>query len=86
VVSLGWNDKYRDLLDFYHSSDFAVDARVGEPQSVVEAVLKKASDWSPEHKALVRVAQGELRKKVDRAGRICADWIVDVTGVDGSKK
>ena len=76
---MGWNDKYQDLLDFYKSSRFAVDARKGEPDDIAEAVIKKADSWSDEEIKLMRKCQPKLEEMVSMAGKICADWIIDVT-------
>jgi len=79
AVAVGWNDKYQDLLDFYKSSRFAVDARKGEPDDIAEAVIKKADSWSDEEIKLMRKCQPKLEEMVSMAGKICADWIIDVT-------
>lgn len=79
AVAVGWNDKYQDLLDFYKSSGFAVDAREGEPDDIAKKVIKKADSWSDEQIKLMRKCQPELEEMVSTAGKICADWIIDVT-------
>lgn len=79
AVTVGWNDKYQDLLDFYKSAEFAVDARTGEPSAVAEIVLKKANAWTDKRITAIRNRQPELENMVNKAGKICADWILDVT-------
>lgn len=79
VVCVGWNEKYQDLLDFYKSTEFAVDARIGEPEAVVDKALRKISDWTDENTKLLRDKQAKLEEMVKKAAKICADWIVNVT-------
>jgi colanic acid/amylovoran biosynthesis protein len=79
VVTVGWNDKYQDLLDFYKSAQFAVDARTGEPSTVAKIILQKANAWTSDQTMLVRNRQPELESMVNKAGKICADWILAVT-------
>jgi polysaccharide pyruvyl transferase WcaK-like protein len=79
AVALGWNDKYEDLLDFYESSGFVVDARQGEPDAIANEAIKMANRWSEEQIKLMRKQQSKLAEMVTIAGKICADWIIDVT-------
>lgn len=79
VVTVGWNDKYQDLLDFYESAEFAVDARIGEPSLVAEMVFKKANIWTNERVITIKNKQTKLENMVNEAGKICADWILGVT-------
>jgi polysaccharide pyruvyl transferase WcaK-like protein len=79
AISIGWNEKYHDLLDFYGSSEFSVDARIGGPEIVVNMVLKKIENWTDEHTVLLGMRQSELQGMVGKAVKICADWIINVT-------
>lgn len=79
VVTAGWNDKYQDLLDFYGSAKFAVDARRREPSIISKAILKKANAWTDNQIKLIKDRQPKLESMIDRAGELCADWILRVT-------
>ena len=72
-------NEYQDLLDFYESAQFAVDARIGEPSTVSKSVLQKANAWTSDQIMIVRNRQPELENMVNKAGKICADWILAVT-------
>ena len=72
--------KYQDLLDFYKASEFAVDARSGGPSVVFEKVIQRAAEWSDSRIKLVKDTQPELEDMVEEAGKICREWILDVTG------
>lgn len=78
-VIVGWNDKYQDLLDFYKSAQFAVDARTGGPSVVTDLVIKKADKWTKNQKNLIKNRQPELVEMVNKAGKLCANWILEAT-------
>lgn len=80
VVALGWNIKYQDLLNFYKCPQFAVDARDGEPAVIAKMVLDKAGAWTDDQVLMVRNIQLEMENMVDKACKMCADWILNATG------
>ncbi|MFH1878463.1 MAG: polysaccharide pyruvyl transferase family protein [Candidatus Omnitrophota bacterium] len=80
AVPVGWNDKYMDLLDFYGAAQFAVDARSGEPPVTAARIIENAGKWTPEKIEKMRSLQKGLEAEVRDAGRICGEWIQDVTG------
>jgi polysaccharide pyruvyl transferase WcaK-like protein len=79
VVSIGWNEKYQDLLEFYESGEFAIDVRAGGPEVVSNAVLRKTQGWTNKRIERLKNSQPELECMVDKAGKICADWVLKVT-------
>jgi polysaccharide pyruvyl transferase WcaK-like protein len=76
AVTIGWNAKYQDILDFYKSAEFAIDARKGDAKSVAEKALQKADQWSNEQVKKIKDCQKDLEAKVNHAGQICAKWIL----------
>jgi polysaccharide pyruvyl transferase WcaK-like protein len=82
AVSLGWNDKYEDLLAFYHVSEFSVDSRKGNPSEITEQIIEKHKLWTKEKVELIKKRQPELESSIDESVKICSDWIRQVITKD----
>jgi len=79
AVSVGWNEKYRDIMDYYGCGDFWVDARSGEFRTLAQRVIDKCHNWTPEQKSILKNRLSGVEKKVHVAGEIFSDWIKVVT-------
>ncbi len=85
VITLGWNDKYRDILDFYDLSEMAIDAANHSPDQVLEIFIEKKAQWlSDGAKLTTRMADLQSRNKAstDEAFNMLASWL---TGTRPSK-
>ncbi len=69
VVSIGWNDKYQDIMDFYNCSEFALDFR-----KEID-VFAKLNDWTDEKKETIKKRQKELEIEISKACQILANWV-----------
>lgn len=79
VVTLGWNIKYQDLMEYYCIDDTAIDVRNYEPDEIVQKVMEKIKFYKDENSMLIYKSMNDrVRKKVYSALDILADWIVDV--------
>lgn len=79
VVSLGWNDKYQDLLNFYTNGDCAVDSRSGPPDMVTEQIIVKLHQWDAERRDEMVKRQNDVDAMVRRSIKLCAEWITRQT-------
>ena len=75
AVTIGWNDKYLDIMAYYHCQDHVVDARRGSPGSVLNAVIHRCGLWSLNQQNELKSRQPLVEDKVHRAVQLCADWI-----------
>jgi len=69
VVSIGWNDKYQDIMDFYDSSQYAFDFR--KDVNFME-IVEKISNWKGNEK------QKELELETDKACKLFANWVLNL--------
>jgi len=78
VVTLGWNDKYADQLEYYALQDRAIDARSGNAEDIASRILELLDQYQPDDGDSMAAAQIEALKKVDAAFDRLASWIDDV--------
>ena len=67
VVTIGWNVKYRDLLEFYDAADMAVDARQFGPAELAIEVLRKLDSFDDALLERVAAAHGRTAAAVGEA-------------------
>ena len=67
VVAIGWNDKYKDLLEYYDAGDLAIHADAVKMESVVDDVFKKLESFSDERIFLIKDAHSQVLSLVDDA-------------------
>ncbi len=77
VVTIGWNLKYEDLLDYYGVSQMAIDGRKGNPEKLANQVLDKRSEWLADTSLVenLRRRHPENVAKVNRGFDKLARWI-----------
>jgi len=76
VISIGWNDKYKDIMKFYNCSEFALDIR---DEIGPEMVIKKVDAWTNDKKLALKKQQPKLELKLDLAFRIFIDWLEKIS-------
>lgn len=75
VVTLGWNDKYADQLEYYDLQDRAVDARDGEPEALATRILETLDRYQPGDAEKMAAAQTRALALVNTAFDRLAQWI-----------
>lgn len=78
-ISLGWNDKYQDLLNFYNVGEYSVDSRSAPPDQITEQIIEKINCYSGMKKTELVQRQKILEFSVHNSIIICANWINNMT-------
>lgn len=83
IVTIGWNQKYRDVLELYGVPQLAVDARSFSRDELSARVLELAGWWADgaEGKiAQLESRQVENEKQLDQAFALLCDWLESTQG------
>lgn len=76
VVTVGWNIKYYDLMQYYGIESRAVDTRKNNPQQLAEKVFAKLAEYEAiNYSEILREKQDENAKKVEFAFDLLCDWL-----------
>lgn len=78
-ISLGWNDKYQDLLNFYNAGEYSVDSRSAPPDQVTKQIIEKINCYSCMKKTELVQRQKILEFSVHNSINMCANWINNMT-------
>lgn len=78
VVTIGWNVKYRDLLQFYGAERMALDAREHEPAELGEEVLSRLAEFDTTMCECVAMRQEENAGMVYQAFDELTSWMTSV--------
>jgi polysaccharide pyruvyl transferase WcaK-like protein len=80
VVTIGWNIKYYDLMEYYGIEDMAIDARQFEPDELLKKFIEKKQFYENTDNQLVYEAMSKrVDQKVLAAVKHFENWIVDAT-------
>lgn len=79
VVTVGWNIKYQDMMEYYGKERYAIDMRKHEPTDLAQRALAFADEFNQapngtnqhEFEAL----QTDVKQRVDQAFQMLVDWI-----------
>ena len=76
VIALGWNVKYRDILDYYGIPSMAIDVREKSPEEIRNLVFDKFKEYQEkDYKGLLKERHGENIEKVGPAFNLLTEWI-----------
>jgi polysaccharide pyruvyl transferase WcaK-like protein len=75
VITLGWNIKYLDLLEYYNLQSMAIDVRDHEPQTLCGKVIERIDQWSEVDLNVYFGLHKENIQKVESAFQMLIDWI-----------
>ena len=76
VIALGWNVKYRDILDYYGIPYMAIDVRGKSPEDIRTFVFDKFKEYrEKDYKGLLKERQGENIRKVESAFDLLTAWM-----------
>jgi polysaccharide pyruvyl transferase WcaK-like protein len=76
VIALGWNVKYRDILDYYGIPSMAIDVRKKSPEEIRAFVFDKFKEYrEKDYAGFLKERQGENIKKVESAFDLLTEWI-----------
>ena len=76
VVTVGWNIKYYDLMQYYGVESMAVDTRKNNPQQLAEKVFAKLVEYESEnYREMVIQKQHENAEKVEFAFDLLCEWL-----------
>jgi len=78
VVTVGWNVKYYDLMEYYGIESMAVDTRKNNPQQLAEKVFAKLAEYqSTDYAGILCVKQPENVEKVESAFDLLCEWLME---------
>jgi colanic acid/amylovoran biosynthesis protein len=76
VITIGWNIKYYDLMEYYGIEDMAIDTRNNTPEKLLEEVIEKISFYENDRNLLIyKLMKERSEKKVLKALKKLFDWI-----------
>lgn len=76
VVTVGWNIKYYDLMQYYGIESLALDTRKNNPQQLTEKIIEKMAQCKAiNYSETLRKKQNENAKKVEFAFDLLCDWL-----------
>lgn len=77
VVTIGWNIKYQDIMEYYCKGKYAVDMRRYEPDALAQRVLELTNEFS-DNTISFEQAQKDAEERVHIAFEMLFNWIDDV--------
>lgn len=78
VISIGWNDKYSDILNVYGLNEFSYDARKHKPGELLEFIQNSLSFWLNDSNMNEYIRNNEKAlESVQLANRMCTDWMLE---------
>ncbi|MDY6905677.1 MAG: polysaccharide pyruvyl transferase family protein [Thermodesulfobacteriota bacterium] len=86
-VAIGWNVKYKDLLDYYDLANYAIDARQLTPESLSKIVCEKLKDLEGNKEVIAKMEalHQDNIKKVYNGFKLLQNWIDGQTGMSHEK-
>jgi polysaccharide pyruvyl transferase WcaK-like protein len=76
VIALGWNIKYRDILDYYGIPSMAIDVRGRSPEEIRAFVFDRFKEYrEKDFKRLLKERHRENIDKVESAFNLLTEWI-----------
>ncbi|MBX3423881.1 MAG: polysaccharide pyruvyl transferase family protein [Pirellulaceae bacterium] len=82
VITVGWNIKYQDMMEYYGKERYAVDMRQHEPQELADRVRALADDFgkplSKTEDEKFRHMQKDAEQRVHDAFKLLFDWMENV--------
>jgi polysaccharide pyruvyl transferase WcaK-like protein len=82
VITIGWNIKYQDMMEYYDKDKYAVDMRQHEPKKLAQKVLDLVNEFDTKTEHIVGSdsysAQENAKQRVDESFDLLASWINSV--------
>ena len=76
VITIGWNIKYFDFMEYYNIEDMSIDIRLYEPEELSQRVLKLIDTvTTQEYDNCFECLHPKMVKKVNLAFDVLANWI-----------
>jgi len=80
VITIGWNIKYYDLMEYFCIEDMAIDTRDNMPKEILNQVIKKRKFYANKKNLLVyKIMKQRVEEKVLNAVDNLNNWITDAT-------
>lgn len=78
VITIGWNTKYQDLMEYYDIDDLVIDARLFEPEKLSDKVIEHVDFINNnQDDNCFHCLHGRAVKKVTHAFDLLSAWIED---------
>lgn len=75
VVTIGWNIKYADLMEYYGISDCAIDIRNIMPLELVKKIMMKLDEYSDQRTNVMRLSHRKAVDKVNMGIEKLVKWM-----------
>ncbi len=80
VITIGWNIKYYDLMEYYCIEDMSIDTRDNIPNEILNQVIEKMKFYENKDNILVyKIMKQRVEQKVLGAVDSLNNWIKDAT-------